>query len=390
MKHAKSNQQPRDDQRKFYMPKELSALNTPQSAVSSTTHTAPIGAAHSGMPISDDAMLAATAIPGGYSNQSVSAGELNQSSETVDAHDNTHQSAGILVMVHGASGGIGTSVLTACIAWSLKKRNYECALIDLDLCAGGLDVLLGQESAPGLRWSKIRAPLGRIDGQALCQELPRWQGMPMLASDAWQHSPAQWWEMLAAVRALLACKTILIADCGTQYPKYLQTVDDEKTGLDTVPVHQQSSAQHMPHGAQRQAKHGRVAQEQYEILPAGVQVQAHTVVHIVVVEMSILGLARARGMVQSWRHCADPSIAHEWRNVLFIGKQPHIERALQVTREDAQAYLHQSLIAQFSWQRTVHKSIYAGFGLPSIPRAYRRELQTVCNAILQHLTVPEV
>ena len=300
--------------------------------------------------------------------------------------DDNLSGAGTLIMIHGASGGIGTSVLAALIAWSLKLRQYECAILDLDLNAGGLDILLGQESAPGLRWSQIRAPLGSIDGQSLCQELPRWQGMPLLASDSWQHSPAQWWEVLAAVRALLQCKQIVIADAGTQYPKHLQQFDTSD-GMHTLNSMQTGNDLPVPtarHSTQSRTKHMR-QQEEVETLPSQLQTQAQTVVHVVAVEMSVLGLARARGMIHAWQHCSDPTIAREWRNPVLIGKIPHVSRSLLVQSQDAQAYIQHPITAQFVQHRVLRNSLNAGLGIRNIPRQYRRSLQAVCSEIMQRI-----
>ena len=348
------------DEIPYYMPKELRALTQQQRAPATSA-----------------------ALPSYVANDEFAPSRTHKNEQ---APDDNLSGAGTLIMIHGASGGIGTSVLTALIAWSLKLRQYECALLDLDLNAGGLDILLGQESAPGLRWSQIRAPLGSIDGQSLCQELPRWQGMPLLASDSWQHSPAQWWEVLAAARALLQCKQIVIADAGTQYPKYLQQFD---TSGSIHTLNSMHSGNDLPvptarHSTQSRAKHIR-QQEEVEALPSQLQTQARTVVHVLVVEMSVLGLARARGMIHAWQHCSDPTIAREWRNPVLVGKIPHVPRSLLVQSQDAQAYLQHPIIAQFAQHRALKHSLNAGFGIRSIPKQYRRSLQAVCGEIMQRI-----
>lgn len=348
------------DEMPYYMPKELRALTQQQRSPATS-------AALSFYATTDNLVSSRT-----HSKKQTS--------------DDNLSGAGTLIMIHSASGGIGTSVLTALIAWSLKLRQYECAILDLDLNAGGLDILLGQESAPGLRWSQIRAPLGSIDGQSLCQELPRWQGMPLLASDSWQHSPAQWWEVLAAVRALLQCKQIVIADAGTQYPKHLQQFDTSD-GMHTLNSMQSGNDLPVPtarHSTQSRAKHMR-QQEEVETLPSQLQTQAQTVVHVVAVEMSVLGLARARGMIHAWQHCSDPTIAREWRNPVLIGKIPHVSRSLLVQSQDAQAYIQHPITAQFVQHRVLRNSLNAGLGIRNIPRQYRRSLQAVCSEIMQRI-----
>lgn len=358
--NGRSEDKPAIDEIPHYMPKELRALTQQQRSPATSA-----------------------ALPSYATTDKFTPSRAHRSEQTPD--DNL-SGAGTLIMIHGASGGIGTSVLTALTAWSLKLRQYECALLDLDLNAGGLDILLGQESAPGLRWSQIRAPLGSIDGQSLCQELPRWQGMPLLASDSWQHSPAQWWEVLAAVRALLQCRQIVIADAGTQYPKHLQQFDTSD-GIHTLNSMQTGNDLPVPtarHSTQSRAKHIR-QQEEVEALPSQLQMQAHTAVHVLVVEMSVLGLARARGMIHAWQHCSDPTIAREWRNPVLIGKIPHVPRSLLVQSQDAQAYLQHPITAQFAQHRALRHSLNAGFGIRSIPKQYRRSLQAVCGEIMQRI-----
>ena len=68
----------------------------------------------------------------------VSSVDGNQSIGTL-----THAGCRNTVVFSSASGGAGTSVFAAMVAWRLAQRKLQCALVDCDFAAGGIDVLLG-------------------------------------------------------------------------------------------------------------------------------------------------------------------------------------------------------------------------------------------------------
>lgn len=82
----------------------------------------------------------------------------------------------VLAVTSGGGGG-GASVFAAalgtCAAASL--------LIDLDPCGGGIDLLVGCESVPGLRWPELQVQGGRLTWGALRDALPRRGGMSVLS-----------------------------------------------------------------------------------------------------------------------------------------------------------------------------------------------------------------
>lgn len=109
------------------------------------------------------------------------------------------------VVVVGATGGCGASVLAALLARRAAARG-RAALVDLDR-SGGLDVLLGLESVPGPRWPDLAHLHGRVDPDDLASVLPRWQGVEVVSAGRGpQEAPAD-----AAVAVLLA----LSEGCGT-------------------------------------------------------------------------------------------------------------------------------------------------------------------------------
>src|SRR4051794_9015027 len=56
-----------------------------------------------------------------------------------------------------ASGGAGASTVAVGLALAAARRGTDTLLVDTDPTGGGLDLLLGAEHAPGLRWPDIAA-----------------------------------------------------------------------------------------------------------------------------------------------------------------------------------------------------------------------------------------
>lgn len=80
----------------------------------------------------------------------------------------THRN-GITLAVTGASGGVGVSSF----AVALAKCATPATLIDAVPDSGGLDLLMGMENSPGIRWQDIDLEQGKVDGEALRNALPQ-------------------------------------------------------------------------------------------------------------------------------------------------------------------------------------------------------------------------
>ncbi|MEE1295638.1 MAG: septum formation initiator, partial [Bifidobacterium sp.] len=115
-----------------------------------------------------------------------------------------------------ASGGAGTTTLAAMLARRLARDGADAMLVDADLsdAAGGLDVLLGLEQDEGLRWHTVHAPLGQLNGRALRRQLPQWDGVGVLAYNPWQSGAPEWFEVQAALEALGSLDGTVIVDAG--------------------------------------------------------------------------------------------------------------------------------------------------------------------------------
>ncbi|BCI55542.1 ATPase AAA [Mycolicibacterium litorale] len=85
---------------------------------------------------------------------------------------------GAVAAVVSGRGGAGASVLAAALALC----GSDALLVDVDPWSGGLDLLLGAEDAPGLRWPELSVRGGRIAYPALRDALPRHAGVTLLTN----------------------------------------------------------------------------------------------------------------------------------------------------------------------------------------------------------------
>lgn len=85
---------------------------------------------------------------------------------------------GPVVAVIGARGGAGATVFAAALA--------QCAeaalLVDVDPWGGGVDLVMGTEAEPGLRWPDLALQGGRVGWDALNAALPSTRGVAVLSA----------------------------------------------------------------------------------------------------------------------------------------------------------------------------------------------------------------
>ena len=84
---------------------------------------------------------------------------------------------GDVVAVIGGCGGAGASLL----AVALAQAATDALLVDLDPWGGGIDLLLGGEATPGLRWPDLALQAGRLNWSAVREALPRHRGISLLS-----------------------------------------------------------------------------------------------------------------------------------------------------------------------------------------------------------------
>jgi len=117
-------------------------------------------------------------------------------------------SRGVVLAVVGASGGVGASMLAAAVAVRARQAGVDVALVDADPFGGGLDVALGVEQQPGIRWPDLGGLVGAADGRALLARLPSVEELPVLAFDRVEAHPPP--EVAGAVMAALAAQCELV------------------------------------------------------------------------------------------------------------------------------------------------------------------------------------
>ncbi|WP_163756830.1 septum site-determining protein Ssd [Mycobacterium botniense] len=101
---------------------------------------------------------------------------VREFSEAAESGRDTHK-RGQVVAVVGGCGGAGASWFAAALA----RAATNVLLVDLDPWAGGIDLLVGAETVPGLRWPDLALQGGRLNWAAVREALPRYRGVSMLS-----------------------------------------------------------------------------------------------------------------------------------------------------------------------------------------------------------------
>ncbi|KLO25853.1 hypothetical protein ABH37_16175 [Mycobacterium haemophilum] len=84
---------------------------------------------------------------------------------------------GEVVAVVGGCGGAGASLF----AVALAQAATDALLVDLDPWGGGIDLLVGGETTPGLRWPDLALQNGRLTWSAVREALPRHRRISVLS-----------------------------------------------------------------------------------------------------------------------------------------------------------------------------------------------------------------
>ncbi|WP_088284538.1 septum site-determining protein Ssd [Kineosporia sp. A_224] len=88
---------------------------------------------------------------------------------------------GAVVGVAGGRGGAGASTLAVTLALAAARRRLRAVLVDGDPLGGGIDLLLGAEGAPGLRWADVADVHGRLQPGLLTTTCPDVDGVRVLS-----------------------------------------------------------------------------------------------------------------------------------------------------------------------------------------------------------------
>jgi secretion/DNA translocation related CpaE-like protein len=81
----------------------------------------------------------------------------------------------------GGRGGAGATVLAVALGLAGLRAGLRMMLIDADPLGGGIDLALGVEDTPGLRWADLSGLRGRLPGAALGSALPTVGEMTVLS-----------------------------------------------------------------------------------------------------------------------------------------------------------------------------------------------------------------
>ncbi|WP_051470513.1 septum site-determining protein Ssd [Arthrobacter sp. 35/47] len=91
------------------------------------------------------------------------------------------QDEGTVVGVLGAAGGVGASMVSAWLAAGAGSRNLRPLLVDGDPLGGGLELALGSEALPGVRWPDLGEVRGTLNPDQLVSALPSLEGFSLLS-----------------------------------------------------------------------------------------------------------------------------------------------------------------------------------------------------------------
>lgn len=117
-----------------------------------------------------------------------------------------------VIGVVGGRGGAGASVLAAALALTAAATGPRPLLIDADPLGGGLDVMLGAEAEPGLRWPGLSSARGRLQPELLRSELVRVDGVDLLSWDGGDLPDVPAEAMAAVLSGAVRCADLVVVD----------------------------------------------------------------------------------------------------------------------------------------------------------------------------------
>lgn len=101
---------------------------------------------------------------------------VSELAEAVESGSGDTLRGGVVVVI-GGRGGAGASLFATALALVAP----DALLVDLDPWGGGIDLLVGGEAAPGLRWPDLALHSGRVNWPAVREALPRHREVSMLS-----------------------------------------------------------------------------------------------------------------------------------------------------------------------------------------------------------------
>ncbi|MGL4174344.1 MAG: septum site-determining protein Ssd [Actinomycetota bacterium] len=120
--------------------------------------------------------------------------------------------APILAVLPGA-GGAGASTFAVAVAVAAAQSGDQVFLVDLDSWAGGLDLILGLEDVPGLRWPDLLDARGELPAEPLRTALPRAGSLTVLSQVRGRITSLNTDAVLAVLNAGRRGHDLVVLDC---------------------------------------------------------------------------------------------------------------------------------------------------------------------------------
>lgn len=288
-----------------------------------------------------------------------------------------------VIVGSSASDGVGLSTSLSMIAQNLASYGYSVALVDADVSHGGLDVLLGLESDDGRRLQEVEAPLGRLDGSVLKDELIYCNGVGVLAYAPWRmcvseiskadlstnkddviqdelrnSSLLKPWILDASIRGLAQCNDVVIVDVGSGISSF--NVFNTIMGLVFSPIIYASELSVL----------GMARMRAYNY-------------QISIVKEYLLNCLYRYSSQQSDESFNDVDSINE--NSITVGIMPHglAPKLCVVDVDEASQYLSKSVIGPIKYDSRLHEDIIEGYGIRKIPKSSRFIIEQLSNWVLE-------
>jgi secretion/DNA translocation related CpaE-like protein len=104
---------------------------------------------------------------------------IGRLADTVDERGGASFTAAVV----GGCGGAGASTFAAGLGVAAAGLGMRALLLDGDPLGGGLDLVLGSESVPGVRWPDLMGTAGRVSALSLRDALPQVGALAVLSWD---------------------------------------------------------------------------------------------------------------------------------------------------------------------------------------------------------------
>ena len=166
-----------------------------------------------------------------------------------------------LVAVVGGRGGGGATTLASALAVTALLQGVHAMLVDVDPFGGGIDLAVGGEEQPGLRWPDLAATRGRVSAGTLSVSLPRVNDLTVLSWDRGSPLSIEPAAILSVLAAARRDNDLVVADLPRSFDQAARVVLAESTAcLLVVPaeVRACAAACRVAHAALADARDVRV------------------------------------------------------------------------------------------------------------------------------------